>query len=68
MANITAADLYGSEGVNLVGTKTQTSAISASGSLNNMQDDKGDSSSFSWMVFVGLLVLIRVLEEFTPSI
>jgi len=60
---INASDLYGSASKRFVGVKDQTTAIKASGSVGNMDaGSPNTNASFSWAVFAGVLVLIRVLE------
>lgn len=66
---ISAGDLYGNQASRFVGVKQQTTAISASGSVGNTKaSNPNTNASFSWLAFVGVLVLIRVLEMSAKSI
>ena len=66
---ISAGDLYGNQAGRFVGVKQQTSAIAASGSVGVMEKaNPNTNASFSWLAFVGVLVLIRVLEMSAKSI
>jgi len=63
---VSGADLYGSEAERLVGTKTQSTSVAASGSVGNVM--KADTNaSFSWLAFILILIFIRVLEQYSPT-
>jgi hypothetical protein len=66
MALMTAADVYGSASQGIVGVKDSPSASAASGTIGNVTGKS--NSSFSWVAFVLLLVLIRVFNEVIPSV
>ena len=68
MPLVTAADMYGSGGKRIVGVRSETTGINASGSVGNEElNSPNTNASFSWLIFVLVLVFIRVLEEFTPN-
>ena len=63
---VSGSDVYGSSAERLVGTKSQTTAVNASGSVGNVVSPN-TNGSFSWVIFALVLIFIRVLEEFAPS-
>ena len=64
----TAVDIYGSEAPNFVGMQANKStAAAASGTIGSDADTGNGSAAFSWVGFMLVLVLIRVLEEFAPT-
>lgn len=69
MPLVNASDLYGGDGARrLTGTRPETGAVAASGSVGNTASNSPNTnSSFSWVAFVFILLFIRVLEEFAPT-
>lgn len=65
----TGVDIYGSDAAKFVGVKAnKTTAAAASGTIGSAADTNGVNSAFSWVAFILLLVFIRILEEFSPTV
>ena len=66
MAVVTGADIYGSQAKRILGVRSETSGIKASGTVGTVET-ANTNEPFSWVIFVLILLFIRVLEEFAPS-
>lgn len=61
---ITWGDVYGDQSEKFAGNEVPTSGANASGSGElEKVGNAGTNQSFSWLVFFGILVAIRVLES-----